>query len=305
MEPTRRLTVLLTGATGFVGGYVARQLVERGHEVRALTRRPAAADGLRELGITRVRGDVSKEEPLDGAADGCDVVIHLVGIIQEVSGATFEDVHVEGTKNLVAAAKKAGVRHFFYQSALGTRPNAKSQYHQTKWAAEELVRASGIAYTILRPSLIYGPGDQFTIRLSEMLKLSPVLPVIGSGKSKVQPIYIDDVVRCIKKAVSNDAYFNEICEIGGPDQLTYEEVTTAIAAAMGVKRPKVHIPMAFLKPAAKVLQAVLPKPPVTTDQLIMLQENNVCSPQDIRDAFGIKPIAFKDGLQRFIGKKAS
>ena len=297
--------ILVTGGTGFVGGHLIRSLREDDIPVRVVVRNQDKAQALKDQGVDVVLGDVKDISSLEFAATGVERVVHLVGIIQEVSGATFEGIHVEGTKNLVAAAKKAGVRHFFYQSALGTRPNAKSRYHQTKWAAEELVRASGMAYTILRPSLIYGPGDQFTIRLSEMLKLSPVLPVIGSGKSKVQPIYIDDVVRCIKKAVSNDAYFNEICEIGGPDQLTYEQVTADIAAAMGIKRPKVHIPMAFLKPAAKVLQAILPKPPVTTDQLIMLQENNICSPQDIRDAFGIKPIAFKDGLQRFIGKKAS
>ena len=127
------------------------------------------------------------------------------------------------------------MRHFFYQSALGTRPGAKSEYHKTKWQAEELVRASGIAYTILRPSLIYGPGDQFTLRLAGIIRSSPVLPVIGSGRSKVQPIFIDDVVACIIKAVTSDAFLNEIYEVGGPEQLTYEEVTRAIAAAMGVE----------------------------------------------------------------------
>jgi NADH dehydrogenase len=223
-----------------------------------------------------------------------------VGIIQEAAGATFQRVHVDGTRNLLEAARKSGVRHFFYQSALGTRPNAKSEYHKTKWAAEELVRASGISFTILRPSLIYGPGDQFTIRLSEMIRLSPVLPIIGSGRSKVQPIYIDDVATCIVKAVTSDCCLNEICEIGGPDQLTYEEVTVAIADAMGVNRPTLHLPLFFMKSMATVLKAVLPKPPVTTDQLIMLQEDTVCSMRDIRDAFGVEPIGFPEGLEKFI-----
>jgi NADH dehydrogenase len=227
-------------------------------------------------------------------------VIHLVGIIQEIPGVTFRGVHVEGTRNVIEAARKAGVRHFFHQSALGTRPGAKSEYHRTKWEAEELVRQSGIPHTILRPSLIYGLGDGFTTRLSEMLKLVPVMPVIGSGKSRVQPIYIDDVVSCMVKAVTGDAFLNEIYEIGGPDQLTYEEVTKAIAEAMGIKRTAVHVPLFFMKPIARALETMLSNPPLTTDQLIMLQEDNVCSMRDIRDAFGIEPLAFREGLRKFI-----
>ena len=295
--------ILITGATGFVGGHLIRGLSKNGVPLRAIVRDPDKARALKDLGVEVMPGDIADISSLEYACSGVERVVHLVGIIQEAPGVTFEGVHVDGTRNLLSAAKKAGVGHFVYQSALGTRHGAKSQYHKTKWEAEEQVRASGIAYTILRPSLIYGPGDQFTIRLSEMMKLAPVIPVIGTGKSKVQPIYVDDVVKCIKKAVAGNAFVNEIYEIGGPDQLTYEEVTAAIAETMEIKRPKVHIPLLFMKPAAKVLEKVLPKPPVTTDQLIMLQENNVCSLKDIREAFGVKPISFRDGLSRYIGKK--
>jgi len=295
--------ILVTGGTGFVGSHVIRRLRKADVPVRAVVRSPGKAQALKDLGVDVVPGDVSDKASLERAASGCERVIHLVGIIQETSGATFQGVHVEGTRNVIEAAKKAGVRHFFYQSALGTRPGAKSEYHKTKWEAEELVRASAIPYTILRPSLIYGPGDQFTIRLSEMIRLSPVLPVIGSGKSKVQPIFIDDVAACIVKAVTSDCCLNEIYEIGGPEQLTYEEVTAAIADALGVKRPTVHIPLFFMKSMAKVLEAVLPKPPVTTDQLILLQEDNVCTMRDIKDAFGIDPVRFRDGLRKFITAK--
>ena len=295
--------ILVTGGTGFVGSHVIRRLRMDDVPVRAVVRTPGKAQALRDLGVDVVPGDVSDKASLERAASGCERVIHLVGIIQETSGVTFQGVHVEGTRNVIEAAKKAGVRHFFFQSALGTRPGAKSGYHKTKWEAEELVRASAIPYTILRPSLIYGPGDQFTIRLSEMIRLSPVLPVIGSGKSKIQPIFIDDVAACIVKAVTSDCCLNEIYEIGGPDQLTYEEVTAAIAHALGVKRPTVHIPLFFMKSMAKVFEAVLPKPPVTTDQLIMLQEDNICTMRDIKDAFGIEPVKFREGLKKFISAK--
>ncbi len=294
--------ILVTGANGFVGSNLVRRLRKDGIGVRALVRNTSRAQRLRDLGAEVVPGDIADPASLEAAAAGCDRVIHLVGIIQEGRGFTFQSVHVEGTRNVVEAAKKHGVKQFVYQSALGTRENAGSEYHRTKWEAEKLVKASGLPYTILRPSLIYGPGDQFTIRLAEAIRLSPVLPVIGSGRSKVQPIFIDDVAACIAKAVSGDAFLNKTFEIGGPDRLTYEEVTKAIAAALGVKRPTVHMPMLFMRTLAKVAETVLPKPPVTTDQLIMLQEDNVCDMKDIREAFGIEPVRFKEGLMRFMGK---
>jgi NADH dehydrogenase len=292
--------ILVTGGTGFVGGHLIRRLRQEDVPVRALVRNPDKAQALKDLGVDVVKGDVSDSASLEKASSGVERVIHLVGIIQEGPGATFQGVHVGGTRTVIEAAKKSGVRHLVYVSALGTRPDAKSNYHKTKWAAEELVRAAGIPYTILRPSLIYGAGDLFTIRLSQMIRLSPLLPVIGSGSSKVQPIFIDDVVTCILKSVTSDCCLNEIYEIGGPDQLTYEEVTVAIADAVGVKRPTLHLPLFFMKSVATVFEAVLPKAPVTTDQLIMLQEDTVCSMRDIRDAFGIEPLGFRDGLKKFI-----
>jgi NADH dehydrogenase len=294
--------ILVTGATGFVGSHVVARLRQEGLAVRAVVRSPAKAGKLKDLGVDIAPGDIADAPSLEAAAKGCERVIHLVGIIQEGRGFTFRSVHVEGTQNVLAAAKKAGVRHFFHQSALGTRENAVSEYHRTKWEAEQLVKAGGIPFTILRPSLIYGAGDAFTVRLSEMVRLSPVLPVIGSGRSKVQPIHIDDVVTCIVKAVQGDAFLNRTYEIGGPEQLTYEEVTKAIADALGVKRPTVHMPMFFMRTMARVAETVLPKPPVTTDQLIMLQEDNVCDLKDIRESFGIEPVSFQEGLARFMGK---
>ncbi len=296
--------ILVTGGTGFVGTHLVRRLRSDDIPVRAVVRDPDKAQPLRELGVDVVKGDITDKSSLEKAAAGVERVVHLVGIIQEETNTTFSGVHVEGTRNLLEASRKAGIRHFFYQSALGTRPGARSSYHRTKWEAEELVRASGIAYTILRPSLIYGPGDRFTVRLSEMIKMSPVLPVIGTGTSRVQPISVDDVVACIHKIVTGDSFLNEIYELGGPEQLTYEEVTAAIAEAMGIRRPLMHMPLFLVKTAARMLETVLPRPPVTTDQLIMLQEDNICSMRDIRDAFGIEPMKFSEGLSKFLRKAA-
>ena len=294
--------ILVVGGTGFIGHHLIKRLRKDDLPVRAVVRTPAGAPALKALGAEVVSGDIADPQSLKAAAEGVERIVHLVGIIQEAPGVTFQSVHVDGTRNLLNAAKKAGVRHIFYQSALGTRINAKSRYHQTKWQAEELVRASGIPFSILRPSLIYGPGDLFTIRLSKMIKLWRVLPVIGSGRSKIQPIFIEDEVECVRKVVTSDSYVNGTYEIGGPEQLTYEEVMREIAEAMGVKRPMVHLPLFLMKFVARVMEAVLKKPPITMDQLIVLQEDNVCGMRDIRGAFGIEPVTFRDGLRRFIGK---
>ncbi len=292
--------ILVTGGTGFVGSHLIRRMRRENLPVRALVRNLDRARELAYLGAELVQGDIQDIATLDRAAAGVERIVHLVGIIQEAPGVTFKGVHVEGTRNLLQAAKKAGVRHFLYQSALGTRPGAKSEYHKTKWQAEELVRERGIPYTIIRPSLIYGAGDQFTLRLADIIRKSPVLPVIGSGKSKVQPIYIDDVTDCLVKAVTTESFLNEIYEIGGPEQLTYEEVMRLIAEAMGINRRAVHMPMAFMKSAARVLETVLSSPPITSEQLIMLQEDNVCSLRDVCDACGAPPTPFREGLKKFI-----
>ena len=292
--------ILVTGGTGFIGSNLVRRLRNNDIAVRVLVRNPVKGQALKDIAVDVVEGDVSNKASLERAASGCERVVHLVGIIQETQKSTFRTIHVDGTRNVLEAAKNAGVRHILYQSALGTRPGAKSIYHKTKWEAEELVRASAVPYTILRPSLIYGPGDKFTMRLSEVIKRTPVMPVIGPGRARIQPLYIDDAVSCIVKAITSDAFLNEMFEIGGPDQLTYEEVAGAVADALGVYRLTFHMPLFLARNAARFLETVLPAPPVTSDQVIMLQEDNVCSMRDIRDAFGIDPINFREGLKKFM-----
>ena len=293
--------ILVTGGTGFVGSHLVRRMREQGLPVRALVRHPEKAADLKALGAELAPGDINDTASLEKACAGVERIVHLVGIIQETPRATFEKIHVEGTRNLLQAAKTAGVRHFLYQSALGTRPGAKSEYHKTKWQAEELVRESGIPFTILRPSLIYGPGDQFTLRLAQMIARSPVLPVIGSGKSKVQPIYIDDVVNCIVKAVTGDSFLNEIYEIGGPEQLTYEEVTKAIAHAMGIHRPVVRMPLLFMKPMARSSKPFSPLPPSPRTSLSCFRKtmSAACGTSAMPAA---DPHQVPGGLARFMSK---
>ena len=167
------MRVLVTGATGFVGREVLRQLHHQGHSIRILARNLAsrqAQEATSRWGAELHRGDVLEPASLEGALNGIEAVIHLVGIISEVGESAFEKVHTRGTQNMVAATRQASIRRFIHMSALGTRPNAASRYHRSKWAAEELVRSSGADFTIFRPSLIYGPEDQFINLFAKIIR---------------------------------------------------------------------------------------------------------------------------------------
>ncbi|MHB8173752.1 MAG: complex I NDUFA9 subunit family protein, partial [Nitrospirota bacterium] len=315
--------ILVTGATGFVGSHLVKRLASSGVAVRALVRNrekarklftappstnaghgahgvPGASRPTIETGdallpnIELATGDVGDLESLVRAAEGCEAVVHLVGIIQPAQGQSFRSIHVEGTKNVLEAAKTAGtVRHFVYQSALGTRPNARSEYHKTKYMAEELTRSSGLNWTITRPSIIYGPGDEFTLRMKSLMELPlPFVPLLGSGKGLFQPVYIDDLAEALARITGEPKYYGKVAELCGPRRLTLDEVVRKIAAAIGKKKSLAHMPILFASPAVMAMEKLLPKPPVTLDQLLMLQEDNVCT-ANFMDELGIKPVDFR------------
>lgn len=291
--------ILVTGASGFVGSHLVNKLAARGTSVRALIRNPDKAGRLPE-GVEAARGDISDRESLVRAASGCEAVIHLVGIIQEGPGYTFRSVHVEGTGNMLAAAKEAGtVRHFIYQSSLGTSKDAKGGYFRTKYQAEELVKASGLDYTVTRPSIIYGPGGDFITKMVQLFRQGPVVPIIGSGEGRLQPVFIDDLTEAIAKVVLNPEYFGRTLELGGPEQLTFNQIMEQIKAALGSRKGFVHLPLSMMLPVVSAMEKFMPNPPVTTDQIAMLQRDNVCSLDDMK-ALGITPVRFADGLKTFL-----
>jgi uncharacterized protein YbjT (DUF2867 family) len=283
--------VAITGGTGFVGSNTARALLGAGHEVVLISRgskRVAAREGL-----TVARADVIEGKGLPEAFAGCDAVVHLVAIIREKGKQTFDSVIRRGTENMLTAADTAGVGHVVYISAIGAGPDPRFPYHYTKWMAEQAVRGSGIPFTTLRPSLIFGPGDGFFTTLSGLVRYSiPVIPIAGDGGALFQPICVDDVVRCILRSLERGPALREI-EIGGPEQLTYEEIIDVIHDAIGAgMRIKVHVPVPALMPAAAVMDKVLPNPPVTPAQLRMLALNNITRIDAVPHAFGFAPMAF-------------
>ncbi len=293
------MKIFISGGTGFVGGHLVRELLQRGHELRLLThRRRQVAEG-----IQQIEGDVARPETFEEAVRGCDAAINLVGIIREFQfrDVTFKKLHVQATANMLAAARKGGVRRYLQMSALGTRPNAVSDYHKSKWQAEELVRGSDLEWTIFRPSLIFGPKDSFINMLAAQLRLAPAMPVIGSGRYRLQPIHADDVARCFALALEKPETAGQAYELCGSDCMSYEELLDTIAASLGRSSPfKPRAPLGLMKLIIPVMQNI-PLFPITMDQLQMLLEESVCD-GSWQKTFGFKARGFKEGIGEYLGK---
>ena len=261
--------ILVTGASGFVGGHVVRALVDAGVRVRALVRDASGASALEGVDCELARGDVTDPASLRAAAEGCTTVVHLVAILTGKPG-DFDRVMTEGSRSLLEAARDAGVSRFVQMSALGTSAATKDTvpYYRAKWAIEEAVRASGIGYAILRPSFVFAPNGGAVAQFARIARLAPVTPVIGKGTQRLQPIWADDLARAVTLAVrrSDDL----LVEIGGPDIVDWNEFWSALKTAIGTRRPTIHVPFWAMRPQVAIMER-LPHPPVTRDQLRMLQ----------------------------------
>lgn len=260
--------ILVTGANGFVGRHVVRHLAEDGPPVRAMVRDARGAAALEGVPCELVRGDVTDPASLRAAARGVRTIVHLVAII-EGSPATFERVMAAGTGNLVEAARESGVRRIVLMSALGTGPGATVPYFRAKWAAEQTVAGCGIEGVILRPSFIFGADGGALPRFVRIARLSPVTPVIGPGTQRLQPIWIDDVVRAVRLVVEGERANGPI-ELGGPETVTWNEMWRRLKAALGTRRPALNVPFWLARGPAALLER-LPSPPLTRDQLRMLE----------------------------------
>ncbi len=291
------MKVAVTGGTGFVGSVIVSELAGAGNEVRILSRKPP--ETLSE-GVRHVPGNVVTGEGLDNFVDGVDAIIHLVGIIKEEGKNSFETVHYEGTVNILAAASRAGVQRYLHMSALGTRKGATSEYHRTKWAGEEAVRASGLSWTIFRPSIIFGPGDAFVNMLSNVMRWTPVMPVLGGGRSLMQPVYILDVAAAFITCLEPAQCAGKTYEVCGPQVLSLKEIIKIIAKVTDRKRIYLNIPTFLLKPVAKLGDLLRLSLPVTSDQLTMLGEDNVRTGGDPVEELGIEWTEFEEGIKRYL-----
>ncbi|MCS7182619.1 MAG: complex I NDUFA9 subunit family protein [Thermoanaerobaculum sp.] len=261
--------VLVTGASGFVGTRIVAELLQRGFQVVALARRLSQSSS--EPGVIRVAADVTLSG-WERWVEGCSAVIHLVGIIREDprQGITFHGAHVEATARVVEVCKKFGIFRLVHMSAVGADPQSPIPYHRTKGQAEELVRASGLAWTIFRPSVIFGPGDGFTTTLTGVIRRAPLVPVFGDGSYPLQPVAVEEVAEAFVASLENPQAVEQIVELGGPEVLSYRQVLQRIASSLGKKRLFVPIPLPLVRPAVKIAAWLLSNPPITPDELAML-----------------------------------
>ena len=288
------MRVAVTGGTGFVGRHVIERLLRRDHEVRALVRDPARHGWLRDRQVDMVAGDLETPAALRDLVQGADAVVHLVGIITEVGRQTYERVHVQGTRQVFSAAAMAGARKFVHMSALGARAEASATpYHRSKAAAEELIRNDGLPHAILRPSLIAAPGNEVLKLLVNMLRMSPLVPVIGNGLYKLQPIAAEDVAECFAMAVEEDAIQGTF-DIAGPRALTYHELLDELEDALGVRRRRVAVPVSIVRFSAYAGMVLPHLNPITPDQLQMLLEGNSTAHNAAPTTFGVSLRSFDD-----------
>lgn len=292
--------IFVAGASGFVGSHLTDKLIAEGQKIKCLARSDKAAQALAAKGAEIIRGDITAPDSLRGCIQPEDIVIHLVGIIQEKGKATFQTVHVEGTAHLVNEAVRAGVKHFFYQSALGADVNSWSAYLKSKAEAEEIVRNSGLSFSIFRPSLIIGPWDGFTKKLLDMIKLSPVLPLPGDGAARFQPLYIKDWLKCIGEVIRNPANFRNTYEIGGPEHLTFRVIVETLGKASGSVKPVIRIPMSLMKLGVSLAGSLPVSLPVSAEQLRLLESDNICDLDSVEKHFGFQPLRYEQALQDFI-----
>jgi uncharacterized protein YbjT (DUF2867 family) len=261
--------VAVAGGTGFVGGAIARELVVRGHRVVVLTHREKAADSSSKLEYRQA--DVTRPDSLAAALAGVDALAISLAfrnspIEAPRRGQTFERVDADGTVALVATARAAGVGRLVYMSGAGAAPDAPRHWFRAKWRAEEAVRASGIPYTIFRPSWIYGPGDRSLNRFLGFARWLPFVPQIGNGRQLVAPVFVDDMGRLVADALETPAATGATLEVGGPETLTMDAVVREALRVQGRRRFILHAPVALMKLVTRPL-TLLPSPPMTPDAI--------------------------------------
>ena len=305
-----RALITIYGGSGFIGRHVVRAIARTGARMRVAVRRPELAGHLQPLGdvgqIVAVQANVRYPDSLLAAADGADAVVNLVGILFPTGKQTFKAVQDEGARNVAEAARTAGARALVHISAIGANPKSPSVYGRTKAAGEVAVKDVFPDAVILRPSIVFGPEDDFFNRFAALARIAPALPLIGGGKTRLQPVFVGDVARAVVAGLTGRAGAG-VYELGGPEILTLKEVMQRVLAYTMRKRLLVPEPFWLAKLQAAFLQ-FLPKPPLTIDQVRLLQTDNVVSEAARRahrtlQGLGIEPVAIAavvpDYLEQF------
>lgn len=277
--------VTVFGGGGFVGRHTVRALAKRGHRIRVAVRRPHLVPELKVMGdvgqIELVQANVRNSESVSRALEGADSVVNLVGVLYQSGPQSFQSVHAEGPSLIATLAARRGVERFVQMSAIGADPASKSQYAVSKAAGEAAVTAAFPGATIIRPSIVFGPEDDFFNRFAAMASVSPFLPLIGGGATRFQPVYVADVAHAIANVVDGGPHAGKVYELGGPTVYTFRELLELINKETGRNRPLIPVPWAvagLIGAVGDIQAAVVPIPPMlTTDQVRLLHVDNVVS----------------------------
>jgi nucleoside-diphosphate-sugar epimerase len=284
--------IAVTGASGFVGRHVVPSLLAEGHEVRALDRRPFSGES-----VASVQGDVRNLEQVRTALETCELVVHLAPGFS--AGDDAKESVTAGTQNVVTAARESSVQRIVFLSCLGADAASASPFYAALWRAEQLVRGSEVPFSILRPSLVLGRRDGVLQPLSALIRSLPVVPIVGRGENRLQPIDVDDLARCVLIALSSDGLQNETVSIGGPMFVTPRQLVDLVAGRLGLAKPKILIPAAGLVTLLTVLPAStrdLFSPP----RIDQFRQAVVASPGIVERTFGFEPRSIVPKLAEYL-----
>src|SRR3954467_610888 len=296
----KKKPVLVTGAAGLVGIHTCRELSKNGWQVRALIRDPArAAMALGQLPVEFRVGDARDATTLRGSLSGCGAAVHLAAIAIERKGQTYRESNTAMTERLISAARAENVQRVIFMSQNGADSSSPYPFLHSKGVAQDSIKTSGLAWTILRPSVIFGPEDQFVNVLGRLIKLTPkVFPLPWGGKARFQPIAVDDVARVVRMSLEKKQTVQQSYDLGGAVPLTLRQMTERILAAMGTDRKLVSVPIRILRPLVALAQRVLPTPPVTSGLLDLLSLDNTVGNNALTEVFKVVPVPFAaDELQ--------
>lgn len=294
--------LLITGANGYIGSHLVQRLGEQGTPSRCLVRDVQRAQSLLSAGkVELVQGDTTKADTLTEAVRGVETIIHAAFITADRKASSdnfYNATNVQGTANLVRAAQTAGVRRVIEISGLGTKPDKPGSYMQGRYLAEKIVMDSGLDWTIIRPSVLFGNHAPFIKGLTALIRSAPVVPLIGGGKVMFQPIYVEDVVTVIIKVLEEPQRTNgHIYTIGGPEYYSFSQVFDVLLRSMHTSRAKIYAPTPLVGVGAAVMEAILPKPPLTKAAMTLFSFDNTTDLDSVERDFGFKPLSFAQYMQ--------
>jgi NADH dehydrogenase len=289
--------ILVTGAGGFVGSYLLKRLSTAGQPVRALVRSRSDFESIRSASVGACRLELTDAISLHAALEGVEQVVHLAGTFRELGRGTFDVTHQNGTRRLLEAAKSANVKHVIYISTLGAAPDRIYPYVRSKWLAEGEVRGSGLPFTILRPSLLFGEGDRFLTPLTRLLRKSPYAFIPGYERLRCQPLWVGDLVSCLMRTLESGVGKGEVIPLAGPEQITYEGVIDLLQKRLESNRPKRRLPISLAASLTLLLERMLRVPPLTSGILDIWRLGAITDRHAVRKAYGFTPMPLSEGIR--------